>query len=108
MTSATAFSIDFLVMMARGRRSSRMASTRTRADSAAESAFSGSGEAICDEPSRLMPSASNDDDMVLAVYWPPQAPTDGQAFFSIPVKSSCDIFPAANEHTASIGLMQVH
>jgi hypothetical protein len=32
-----------------------------------------------------MPSASNDDDIVFAVYWPPQAPTEGQAFFSMPI-----------------------
>src|SRR5262249_46520411 len=72
MTRATAFSTDFLVMMSRGFRSTRIASTSTRADSAAESAFSRSGDAICDEPSRLMPSASNEDDIVFAVYWPPQ------------------------------------
>ena len=35
-----------------------------------------------------MPSASNEDDMVFAVYMPPQAPTLGQAFFSMPSKSS--------------------
>src|SRR6266508_4143345 len=103
MTSATAFSIDFLVMMSRGLRFVRIASTSTRADSAAESAFSPSGDAICDEPSRLMPSASNEDDIVFAVYWPPQAPTDGQAFFSMPSKSPFDILPAASAPTASKG-----
>ena len=72
-----------------------MALTSMRAESAAESAFSGSGEAICDEPSMLMPSASNELDMVLAVNMPPQAPTDGQAFFSMPIKSSSLILPAA-------------
>ncbi len=39
--------------------------------------------------------------MVLAVYMPPQAPTLGQAFFSMPWKSSSLILPAANEPTAS-------
>ena len=48
-----------------------------------------------------MPSASNDDDMVLAVYMPPHAPTDGQAFFSMPTKSSSLILPAVNAPTAS-------
>jgi hypothetical protein len=33
---------------------------------------------------RLIPSASNDEDIVFAVYMPPHAPTDGQAFFSMP------------------------
>src|SRR6266850_3016429 len=65
------------------------------------SAFSGSGEAICEEPSRLMPSASKDELMVFAVYMPPQAPTLGQAFFSMPVKSSSLILPAAKAPTAS-------
>src|SRR5882724_7994863 len=104
MTSATAFSIDFLLMMSRGLRSLRIASTSTRAESAADWAFSLSGDAICDEPMRLMPSASNEDDMVFAVYWPPQAPTDGQAFFSMPSKSSLDILPAVKAPTASNGL----
>ena len=84
MTSAIAFSIDLRVMMSRGFRSFLIACTSTRADAAAESAFSASGEAICDEPRRLMPSASNDDDIVLAVYMPPHAPTDGHALRSMP------------------------
>ncbi len=84
ITSAIAFSIDLRVMMSRGFRSFFIASTSTRADVAAESAFSASGEAICDEPSRLMPSASNDDDIVLAVYMPPHAPTVGHALRSMP------------------------
>ena len=75
ITSEIAFSIDLRVMMSRGFRSFLTASTSTRADCAAESAFSESGEAICDDPSRLIPSASNADDIVLAVYIPPQAPT---------------------------------
>ena len=84
ITSAIAFSIDLRVMMSRGFRSFLIASTSTFADCAAESAFSASGEAICDEPMRLMPSASNDEDIVFAVYMPPHAPTDGHAFFSMP------------------------
>src|SRR3989442_8887113 len=82
-------------MMSRGRTLFRIAFTSTLADSAAESAFSGSGEAICEEPSRLMPSASNEEDMVLAGYWPPQEPTEGPAYFSIPSKSSRQILAAA-------------
>src|SRR5712672_4588347 len=95
--------MDLRVMMSRGRIFLRTAAIRTFADSPAESAFSGSGEAICEEPRRLMPSASKDEDMVFAVYWPPQAPTDGQAFFSMPSKSSFDILPAASAPTASKG-----
>ena len=84
ITSEIAFSMDLRVMMSRGFRSFLIASTSTFADCAAESAFSGSGEAICDEPSRLTPSASKADDIVFAVYMPPHAPTLGQAFLSMP------------------------
>jgi len=35
------------------------------------------------------------------VYMPPQAPTLGQAFFSMPIRSSSFILPAANAPTAS-------
>src|SRR5437899_8333704 len=101
MITATAFSIDLRVMMSGGFRSRLTASTSTRADSAAEPVFSSSGFAIVDEYSRDMPSASNEDDIVFAVYIPPQEPDDGQAFFSIPSKSSCDIRPAVNSPTAS-------
>ena len=84
ITRLTTFSMDLRVMMSRGRMFFLMALTSTRADSAAESAFSGSGEAIVEECIRLRPSASNEVDMVLAVNMPPQAPTVGQAFFSMP------------------------
>ena len=40
---------------------------------------------------------------MFAVYMPPQAPTVGQAFFSMPSKSSFDILPAVNAPTASNG-----
>src|SRR6185295_2603135 len=88
-------------MMSRGHRLFFTAATRTWADCAAESAFSPSGAAICEEPSRLMPSASNDELMVLAGYMPPQAPTLGQAFFSLPSKSSSLILPPVTEPPAS-------
>jgi hypothetical protein len=45
--------------------------------------------------------------MVLAVYWPPQAPTVGQALRSMPSKSSFDILPAVKAPTASNGLTMV-
>ncbi len=75
ITRLIAFSIDLRVMILRGRICLRMALTSTSAEAAADTAFSASGEAICEEPSRLMPSASNEEDMVLAVNMPPQAPT---------------------------------
>ena len=73
----------------------------TRADCAAEPTFSSSGLAMVDEYSSDMPSASNDDDMVLAVYMPPHDPDDGQALRSMPSKSSFDMRPAVNSPTAS-------
>ncbi len=45
---------------------------------------------------------------MLAVYCPPQAPTVGQAFFSMPSRSSFDILPAVNAPTASNGLTMVN
>lgn len=39
--------------------------------------------------------------MVLAVYWPPQAPGPGMARRSISKSSSSEIFPAARCPTAS-------
>jgi hypothetical protein len=78
MMSATAFSIDLRVTMSRGlqvlldgldqhlgRLVGRLSACRRR------------GWPCVDEPSRLMPSASKDEDMVLAVYMPPQEPRAG-------------------------------
>ena len=48
-----------------------------------------------------MPSASNDEDMVLAVYMPPHEPGPGMARRSIWQKSSSLILPAENLPTAS-------
>ena len=49
MITLTAFSMDFLVMMSRGRKLFLIASTKTRADSAALTTFSSSSLAIVDE-----------------------------------------------------------
>jgi len=49
MMTLTAFSMDFLVMMSRGRKLFLMASTKTRADSAALATFSASSLAIVEE-----------------------------------------------------------
>src|SRR5690606_35995424 len=101
MITETAVSIDLRVMISRGFRSRLTASTSTRADSAAEPTVSSSGLAIVDEYGNAMPSASNDEDIVFAVYIPPQEPDDGHALRSIPSKSSCDMRPAVNSPTAS-------
>ena len=101
MMRATAFSIDLRVTMSRGFRSFLTASSSTFADAPAEACFSPSGLAIVDEPSRLIPSASNADDIVLAVYMPPQEPVPGIAWRSMPSKSSWLMRPCENSPTAS-------
>src|ERR1700692_4175781 len=101
MISATAFSIDFFVLIALGLRSALQASTSTRADSAADVTFSSSGFAIVDEYISDIPSASNDELMVLAVYMPPHEPSDGHAFFSWRSNSSFEIRPAKNSPHAA-------
>src|SRR6476620_900731 len=101
MMTVTAFSIASRVMMSRGFKSFLTASTSTRADCAAEPTFSSSGLAMVEEYISAMPSASNEDDMVLAVYMPPQEPDDGQALRSMPSTSSLDMRPAVNSPTAS-------
>ena len=53
-----------------------------RPSCAALSAFSASSAAIVEEYGRLMPIASIAEDMVLAVYIPPQEPAPGQAWRS--------------------------
>ena len=87
--------------MSRGFRSAFTASTSTRADSRVFSIFSPSTLAIVDDHGSDMPSASNDDDIVLAVYMPPHEPGPGMARRSIWQKSSSLILPAENWPTAS-------
>ena len=48
-----------------------------------------------------MPMASMTEDMVLAVYIPPQEPAPGQALRSTSSSSAASIFPAACSPTAS-------
>ena len=96
-----AFSIDSRVMMSSGFRFCSTARISTRADSVVLSSLSPSGLAMVDEYSRLMPSASNEELIVLAVYMPPQDPEPGIQRFSICLKSSSLIRPAVNSPTAS-------
>ena len=82
ITTVIAFSKAFRVRMSRGRICRRTASANTSAERAALSAFSSSSAAIVEEPGRLIPIASNTDDIVLAVYIPPQEPIPGHAWRS--------------------------
>ena len=61
--------------------------------SAALSRFSASSAAMVEEYGSDMPSASIEEDIVLAVYMPPQAPTPGSAQRSMQSKSSRSILP---------------
>ena len=101
ITTAMAFSNASLVIMSRGRKPRRMHSATARAVACALSALAGSGAAIVDDPGSDMPIASIAADIVLAVNIPPHEPTDGQAFFSMPINSSRSILPAAKAPTAS-------
>ena len=65
------------------------------------SAFSASSAAMVDDPFRLIPRASKAEDMVLAVYIPPQAPAPGIAFLSIASSSAWGSFPASYWPSAS-------
>ena len=107
ITTAMAFSNACRVRMARGRRSRRTASTSTAADCAALSAFSASSAAIVDEYGRLMPIASNADDIVFAVNIPPHAPAPGQARRSTSSRSASDSLWALYWPTASNALTTV-
>jgi hypothetical protein len=101
MITATAFSIDLRVTMSRGLMSLRMASISTLADSLAEFIFSSCGLAMVDEYTSDTPRASKADDMVLAVYMPPQLPVPGTARCSISCRSKSLRLPAAFWPTAS-------
>ena len=59
------------------------------------------------EPTSAMPSASAAAAIVLAVYMPPQAPSPGQAAFSIAVSSSRVMSPRAHAPTPSKTSMMV-
>ena len=101
ITTEMAFSKACRVRIFRAVMPRRIASASTRADSAVLSAFSASSAAMVDEPLRLIPRASKAEDMVLAVYIPPQAPAPGMAFRSIASSSACGSFPASNWPSAS-------
>ncbi len=79
MITAIAFSKALRVNIWRGSICFLIAFTSTSADFAVFSAFSRSSAAMVDEYIRLIPIASMAEDMVFAVYMPPQEPAPGQA-----------------------------
>ena len=94
IVTAIAFSNALRVNIWRGSICFRIALTSTSADFAALSAFSRSSAAIVEEYGRLMPIASMAEDIVFAVYMPPQEPAPGQAWRSISVSSFSSILCA--------------
>ena len=107
ITTAMAFSNAFRVRIWLGRIWRRMASVSARADSAVLSSFSDSPAVIVEEYGRLMPMASMAEDIVFAVYMPPQEPTPGQEWRSISRSSASPIRPALYSPTASKALTTV-
>ncbi len=93
ITTAIAFSSDLRVMMSFGRRFACTAATSTCMLCAALSRFSASSAAMVEEYGSDMPTASIEEDIVLAVYMPPHAPTPGSARRSMQSKSSRSILP---------------
>ena len=81
-----------------------MASASTRAARSAIASASSSSAATVDEPGSARPSASIADDMVLAVYMPPQEPAPGHAWRSTSVSCASVIVPALHCPTASNAL----
>ncbi len=101
ITTAAALRNAVLVMMSRGR--SPAASACTAASPVARaravrSALTAGGEAA---PGSAIPSASEQADIVFAVYMPAQEPAPGQAARSTASRSASDMSPAACAPTAS-------
>ena len=78
MTTAMAFSNAFRVRIDRGMICFFTALASTSAERFVLSFFSSSSAAMVEEKGRLSPMASIADDIVLAVYIPPQEPAPGQ------------------------------
>ena len=81
-------------MMSRGNKLLRIAFTNTVPASSVLAAFSGATADIVEEYIKLIPIASNAEDMVLAVYMPPQEPAPGQALRSTELSLTSSMRPA--------------
>ena len=107
ITTEIAFSIDLRVMISRGNILLRMALTRILPASSVFSPFSGATADMVEEYIGLIPIASKAEDMVLAVYIPPQEPAPGQALRSTDINLTSSIRPALYCPTASKALTTV-
>ena len=101
MTTVMAFSNASFVMIWRAVMPALARRTTASPERTAMSSRRRSGAGGAAEPGRAMPSASAAAAIVLAVYMPPQAPSPGQAAFSIAVSSSRVMSPRAHAPTPS-------
>src|SRR3954447_26823753 len=99
--AAIAFSSASLVMIPLGRRSVSSSSIASMPTLSATSPFLPSSAGTIALPIGEIPSTSNAIAIVLAVYWPPQAPAPGEAWLSRSVSSSSVRSPAAWAPTPS-------
>ena len=93
-TLAIPFSSALRVTIDDGRTSRRTRSMTISPVRRAAAALAGSSDGMPLSPAGDRPMNSMTVLIVLAVYWPPQAPGPGQAAFSISVSSSSVILPA--------------
>jgi len=100
-TEAMALSIEARVTKVRGRTSRRTRSMTSSPVRRAASSFLGSTAGISLSPAGERPMNSMTMLMVLAVYWPPQAPAPGQATDSIAYSSLAGTLPAPKPPIAS-------
>ena len=91
---AMPFSRAALVTMCDGRTSRRTRSMISSPVRWAAASLAGSSAGVPLRPAGDSPMNSMTVLIVLAVYWPPQAPGPGHAAFSISRNSSSEIFPA--------------
>ena len=101
ITTVIAFSNASRVIISRGLISLAIKFTTAAPASLASNLLSSETASCAELSGKLMPKASIADDMVFAVYIPPQEPGPGIAFFSISVNSSLSILPPACDPTAS-------
>ena len=91
---AMPFRKAFRVRIWRGATPFRRSSITSWPVSKATSSLGGSTAGMPSNPIGEMPIISNTVAIVLAVYWPPQAPAPGQARLSMALSSAAEILPA--------------
>ena len=100
-TAAVAFSKARRVRISEGRRSASSTRIASRPISSEAGRLAGSMAGMELKPTGEMPRSSSTIDIVLAVYWPPQAPAPGQATASSSRRSASLMRPAETAPMAS-------